>query len=124
MVIYEGPQLIVLNEMGQECQRLYLEELHNTNKMSQDSILYSPFHQSDYSYIIDLMFMGTNYHDYFLLPKDKDKSYKGFGTKKISMNTSYHIYNASLVWGLGGSYISYIQGMYRLLSYHIFQRYS
>ena len=98
----QGPNLIIWNERGNECQRLYLRTL----LLNSDSSPYNFHHMSKYSFKSDLFFFFAKMQFFTVIPQTKSQSYVGNLPSRLNyVGSSVHFFkaNSSEIWLLGGT---------------------
>ena len=98
----QGPNFIIWNERGAECQRLYLRTL----LLSSDSSPYNFHHMSKYSFKSDLFFFSAKMQFFTVIPETKSQSFVGNLPSRLNyVGSSVHFFKANLseIWLLGGT---------------------
>lgn len=92
-----------------ECQRFLLPYIYPSPEHQLfgiwfgDATIY-PYHMTDYSFAEDLIYVKSPRQYFFILPRDKAKTYAGYPDTHYTTQTSSTILrNKSHVWELGGS---------------------
>ena len=103
----QNANFIVWNNKGEECQRLYFESVDMGTNRYHD-IRHTFYHMSKYSFEEDLFIFLGQLNTFYVIPKDKDKSFEAAITGSgYFYGSSLHIINnGTEAWLLGGIYFN------------------
>ena len=103
-MVRKQANLIVWNELGEECQRLYFHYLNENLGRNLTKFEYSDYHTSKYSFEDDSMFFLTHVL-FFLIPNNKSQSYAGYLAQAglgYAWVSAHPMKNSTVIWLLGG----------------------